>query len=144
MLNKEPVDPEAEFIKKIMMDFQLFDHENRLDKTSDLFKAVNALAEIFKETQLKKRLVLIRNGFNCGIDLFSIEYILNKSGKKTFKSKNTKKVYTRSALNYLLKQANHNLYLELSLLQKKYNVPTPEFNWTPTKTTNVEEIIKGN
>jgi hypothetical protein len=133
LIAKQIINPESEFVKRTMLDFQLSFLAEKYDACSNLLMACEQLAKAFGEKEFQQELLEIWNGTKFGMTIPDLEYLILKGIKhggnnKEYEIEDEK--YTSSGLNRLLKASKREIYKIFGEIQKKYNLKQPEFDWS--------------
>lgn len=141
LMPKNVVDPESEFVKRTMLDFQLAFNSEKYDSTSNLFMACEQLAKAFKEKDLLDDLLKIWDGTKFGMSIPDLEYLVLK-GVKGGRNKEYEiegEYYSSSGLNRLLKASKREILNIFGQIQMAYNLKPAEFDWSAEmkRTSNV-------
>lgn len=132
LIAKNIVDPESEFVKRIMLDFQLAFNSDKYDSTSNLYLSCEQLAKAFKEHELLKNLQDIWDGTKFGMSIPDLEFLVLKGvkGANTKKWKIDGEQYSASGLNRLLKACKREILSIFGKIQITYNLRPAEFDWS--------------
>lgn len=145
----EAIDPESDFVKRTVLDFQLAFNSDKYDSTSNLFMACEQLAEALGEEQLIADLLTIWNGQKRGMSVPDMEYLILKGVKGGLVKEYDidGEIYSLSGLNRLLKNNKREIYQIFGKIQKLYNIKPADFDWSTQisrKDANVsfDDILK--
>jgi hypothetical protein len=141
LIAKNIVDPESEFVKRTMLDFQLSFNSEKYDSTSNLCMSCEQLAKAFKENDLLEELQKIWNGTKFGMSIPDLEYLVLK-GVKGGRNKEYEiegEYYSSSGLNRLLKASKREILGIFGQIQMAYNLKPADFDWSAElkKSSNV-------
>lgn len=130
------IDPDSDFIKRTVLDFQLAFNSDKYDSTSNLYMACEQLAEALDEDEIVDDLSKIWNGQKRGMSVPDMEYLILK-GIKGGLNKEYEidgEIFSLSGLNRLLKNNKRDIYQIFGRIQKLYNLKPADFDWSKTIT----------
>jgi hypothetical protein len=117
------IDPNSDFVKRTVLDFQLAFNSDKYDSTSNLFMACEQLAEGLDEDTIVEELKTIWNGQRRGMSIPDMEYLILKGIKGGLVKEYSidGEIFTLSGLNRLLKNNKRDIYQIFGKIQKLYN-----------------------
>ena len=135
VVSQDIINTESDFIKRVVLDFQLSFNSDKYDCVSNLFISCEQLAEVFCENVLLAELKDIWVGHKRGgMSIPDLEYLIIKgikgsSGlKKEFMVED--QIYSVGGLSHLLKNNKRDIYRIFGKIQKTYNIAPAEFDWS--------------
>lgn len=128
------IDPESDFVKRTVLDFQLAFNSDKFDSTSNLFMACEQLAEALEENEIIEELKTLWNGSKRGMAIPDMEYLILKGIKGGLQKEYEidGEIYSLSGLNRLLKNNKREIYQIFGKIQKLYNIKPADFDWSKT------------
>lgn len=132
VVSVEAIDPESDFVKRTVLDFQLAFNSEKFDSTSNLYMACEQLAEALDEKEIVEDLKKLWNGQKRGMSVPDMEYLILKGIKGGLNKEYDidGEIFTLSGLNRLLKNNKREIYQLFGRIQKLYNIKPAEFDWS--------------